>query len=264
MVGSCFNFFVGLSMVTLNFGTHFTEHWIPSSSGRLLINGLVYAGSGSLFAISPLGKLSGAHINPSMSLAFYLKGKMHLLDLLGYILSQLVGQALGAALLVMVWGKYASRIHNGMTLPEGGLPLWMPLTAEIILTFLLVFAVFVFTSNKTLSKWTPLMTWMLIAVMVWQEAPLSGTSLNPARSFGPALMSWFWQDQWIYWVAPLTGAAIAALLFRFGAYEMKLHTGKLCSAPNYRSIFKLDPGEHWRSAFSICNLRFARDSTGGG
>ena len=238
LFGSCFNFFVGLSMVTLNFGTHFTEHWVPSNSLRLLINGLVYAGSGSLFAISPLGKLSGAHINPSMSLAFYLSGKMHLGDLVGYIISQMIGQTLGAVLLVLFWGKYAASISNGMTLPEAGFPLWLPFLAEVILTFALVFGVFIFASNKALSKWTPLMTWILIATMVWQEAPLSGTSLNPARSFGPALVSWSWEFHWIYWVAPLLGSVLAVLLFRFAAYELRLHTGKLCHAPLYRSIFK--------------------------
>src|ERR1700738_1330911 len=142
--GTAFNVFVGLSAGVINFSPDFPiAHMVPSSSLRLLLTGLIFAGSGSLFAISPLGKLSGAHINPSMSLAFYLRGKMHLFDLFGYILAQLMCQTLGATLLVVVWGKYAAQIRNGMTLPESGLPLWMPLLAEVILPVRLSFAVFV-------------------------------------------------------------------------------------------------------------------------
>jgi len=54
-------------------------------------------------------------------------------------------------------------------------------------------------------RWTPLMTWLLVATMVWLEASISGTGLNPARSIGPALVTWFWQDQWLYWIAPPLG-----------------------------------------------------------
>jgi aquaporin Z len=240
LFGSFFNFFVGLSMVTLNFGTGWTEHWIPSPSVRLLINGLVYAGSGSLFAISPLGKLSGAHINPSMSLAMFFRGKMHFRDLVGYVVAQMIGETLGAALLVLVWGKYAANIQNGMTLPASGVPIWIPFLAEMLLTFALVFGVFLFTDHQFLIKWTPLMAWILIAVMVWQEAPLSGTSLNPARSFGPALVSWNWEYHWLYWIAPLSGASLAALLYQWTSDGSSHRSGKLCHASKYRSIFKLE------------------------
>jgi aquaporin Z len=79
MAGSAFNIFVGLSAVVFDFGRGlWMERWIPDGSVRLLLTGLIYAGSGSLFAVSPLGKLSGGHINPSVSLAFWACGKMHL------------------------------------------------------------------------------------------------------------------------------------------------------------------------------------------
>ncbi|HEY2423526.1 MAG TPA: aquaporin, partial [Chthoniobacterales bacterium] len=80
--GTGFNLFVGLSAGIINFSPDFPmAHLIPSPSLRLLVTGLIFAGSGSLFAISPLGKLSGAHINPSVSLAFFVRGKMHGKDL---------------------------------------------------------------------------------------------------------------------------------------------------------------------------------------
>lgn len=90
---------------------------IPDVSLRRLITGLIFAGSGSLVAISPFGKLSGVHINPSVSLAFWAHGKMKHLDLIGYILAQFVGAIVGEVLLVFVWRNHARSVTNGMTLP---------------------------------------------------------------------------------------------------------------------------------------------------
>ncbi|MBW4638170.1 MAG: aquaporin [Gloeocapsa sp. UFS-A4-WI-NPMV-4B04] len=87
LLGTAFLIFVGLSAVVFNFGQGLPmEQFIPSRSIRLIITGLMFAGSGSIVAISPLGKLSGAHINPSISLAFWLQGKMHHHDICGYII----------------------------------------------------------------------------------------------------------------------------------------------------------------------------------
>jgi glycerol uptake facilitator-like aquaporin len=87
----------------------------PNSSVRQLIGGPMLAASGPLVAISPLGKLSGAHLNPAVSLAFWLQGKMHQHDLVGSIASQLLGAALGTGLAVLLWRKRAASVHNGVT-----------------------------------------------------------------------------------------------------------------------------------------------------
>jgi aquaporin Z len=82
------------------------------------------------------------------------------------------------------------------------------------------------------------MVWILVAVMVWLESPNFGTSLNPARSFGPALVSWSWHYHWLYWVAPTLGALLAVGAFRLptgGARDVL--TGKLFHVPLYRSVF---------------------------
>jgi aquaporin Z len=240
MLGTAFNVFVGLSAVVFNMGKGSPmEHLIPNHSLRLLLTGLLFAGSGSLFAISPLGKLSGAHINPSVSLAFWVQGKMHQHDLGGYIVGQLLGGLLGALLLVRVWQGYATSVKNGMTLPGVGYALWYVFLAEVVVTFLLVLAIFIFVSNHRLMRWTPLMTWLLVASMVWLESPISGTSLNPARSLGPAIVSWFWQDQWLYWIAPPLGALLAVGVFRLlGFGKHQILTAKLFHVPHYRCIFK--------------------------
>lgn len=240
LLGTAFNIFVGLSAVVFDFGKGLPmEHLIPDKSIRLLITGLIFAGSGSLVAISPLGKLSGAHINPSVSLAFWAQGKMHQHDIGGYIIGQFLGAIIGAALLVAVWGKYAASVTYGMTLPGTGYQLWYVFLAEVIMTCLLVLSIFIFLSSHRLMRWTPLMTWLLVATMVWLGAPISGTSLNTARSIGPALVTWFWQDQWLYCIAPPLGAMVAVGVFRLLSMgERQILTAKLFHVPNYRCIFK--------------------------
>jgi aquaporin Z len=229
--------FVGLSAVVFNFGKGLLmEQWIPNVSLRLLLNGLLFSGTGSLIAISPLGKLSGAHINPSLSLAFWLQGKMHRQDFMGYVIAQCLGAITGAFLLVRLWGSYAASVDNGMTLPGANYSLGMVFFAEVSMTFLLVLLIFGFVSSHRLLRWTPLITWIVVAGMVWLESPISGTSLNLARSLGPALLSERWNAQWIYAIAPFVGAAIAVAVFRF--LERDVLTGKLFHVPHYRSIFK--------------------------
>jgi aquaporin Z len=240
MLGTAFNIFVGLSAVVFDFGKGLPmEQLIPNSSARLLITGLIFAGSGSLFAISPLGKLSGAHINPSVTLAFWIQNKMHRQDVIGYIIAQFIGATLGTGLLAILWGQYAASVKHGVTQPGNGYTAWYAFFAEVSITFLLVLLIFIFVSSNRLMRWTPLMTWLLVASMVWLEAPISGTSLNTARSFGPALVSGLWQNQWIYFIAPPLGSLLAVITFRLVTFgEREILTGKLCHAIHYRSIFK--------------------------
>src|SRR5215469_17871596 len=241
LLGTAFLLFAGVSAVVFDFGTSSPlAHVLPDASIRRLITGLLFAGSGSLVAISPLGKLSGAHINPAVSLAFWLQGKMRQYDLAGYIASQLLGAAFGAGLAVLIWRERAVSVHNGVTVPGVGYPIWSVFLIEMGLTCLLVLAIFLFVSSHRLMRWTPLMTWILVAFMYWLAAPISGFSLNPARSFGPALVSWFWRDQWLYYLAPPSGALLAVALFRslslVGIHDVL--TAKMFHAPRYRCIFK--------------------------
>jgi aquaporin Z len=106
------------------------------------------------------------------------------------------------------------------------------------MTFALVFAIFIFLSQKRLMRWTPLMTWLLVATLVWLGAPISGTSLNPARSFGPSVVNWFWYFQWLYWVAPPMGGLTAVAVFYLLQPDRHILTARLFHAPHYPCIFK--------------------------
>lgn len=240
LLGTAALVFFGLSAVVFDFAPGLPlSHLVPDSSVRRLITGLLFAGTGSLVAISPLGKLSGAHINPSVSLAFWIHGKLHTADFVGYVLGQFLGAIGGALLLALAWGRYAASVQDGVTLPGAGYPLAVVFLAETLLTFLLVLLIFAFVSRHSLMRWTPLMNWILVATMVWLEAPISGTSLNPARSLGPAVIAWVWHAQWLYVVAPPLGAVLAVGAFRLLTVgERDVLTGKLFHVQQYRSVFK--------------------------
>ena len=239
LLGTAFLVFAGVIAVVFVFGTGLPlAQILPDTSTRRLITSILFAGSGALVAISPLGKLSGGHIIPVVSLAFWIQGKMHHFDLGGYALGQLLGAIIGSLLVVLVWREHAASVGYGTTVPGAGYPLWIVFLAEVSMTFLLVLSIFIFVSSHRLIRWTTLMVWILVSVMVWLEAPISGTRLNPARSFGPALVSWSWRYHWLYWVAPSLGALLAVGAFRLlsgGARDVL--TGKLFHVPYYRSVF---------------------------
>jgi len=197
----------GLSAVFLDFGpsSPITPH-VPSVSARLLFTGLLFAGTGSLVALSPIGRRSGAHLNPAVTLAFWTQGKVHPHDLVGYVTAQRLGPATAAADLRLAWGHTAVALHLGVTEPGHG---FSPLEAaglETLMTAALVLMIFFMTSSARTARWTPLGNWLLVASLVWQGAPYSGTSLNPARSLAPALLAPELKHLWAYIAGPLGGA----------------------------------------------------------
>lgn len=241
LLGTAFLLFVGLSALTLDIKADSPlAAVLPNKSIRWLITGLLFAGSRSLMTILPPGKLSGGHINPAISLAFWLHGKMHHHDITGYIASQLLGAVLGAGLAIVIWRGHVTSLQSGISLPGTSYPLWGAFLSEMGLTCLFILAIFLFVSCRRLMRWTPLMTWLFMTLIIWLVVPSIGVSTNPARSFGPALISWVWQDQWIYYLAPALGAVLAVGCFRLltmlGIPDVL--TAKLFHAPHYRSIFK--------------------------
>lgn len=242
LAGTTWNVLVGLSAVVCNFAPGMPgARLIPDASLRLWVTGLIFAGSGSLFTISPWGRLSGAHINPSVTLAFWAHGKMRAHDALAYLVAQGLGGALGASLLVLFWGSHAAAVGNGVTRPGPGYSVADAFAAEGSMTFAYLLAVFFFVSRPRLARWTPLMNWLVVAGLVWLGAGVSGTSLNPARSFGPALVSGNWRDQWLYFVAPPLAGLLAARLAPLLSKGREALTAKLFHSNLYRSIFKNCP-----------------------
>ena len=230
----------GLGAVTFDFGAHSPVAGVlPSHSARLLLTGALFAGTGSLIAISPLGRVSGAHLNPAVTLAFWMTGKMHRHDVVAYVLAQSAGAMLGVLALRLAWPDFAS-VHYGVTMPGPSMSPAATVLVEAGMTAILITTILLFVSNMRTARWTPLAVWIAVTLLVWQGAPLSGTSLNPVRSLAPALVASNFNGLWIYFVGPLAGAAAGTLLV-VGAIRVRPVTAKLFHDPRYASIFMHDP-----------------------
>jgi aquaporin Z len=154
-----------------------------------------------------MGAVSGAHLNPVVTLAFAMRRDFPWRRVLGYIAAQLVGATLACLFLLAVFGNVQ---HLGATLPGPGYEDWQALLMEIALTGVLV-SVILGTASGAQNVGTigALGVGGYIALAGLWAAPVSGVSMNPARSFGPALVSGDWNSYWVYVIGPLAGAFIA-------------------------------------------------------
>lgn len=208
-IGTALLVTVGLSFVILDFSPASPIPLVlPDAGLRRLITGFLFGSTGAAIAISPVGKISGAHINPVVTLAFWLKGKMSRLQALGYIIAQLAG-AIAGALPLIVFGQMGASVHFGATIPGPGYTFFQATLGEVITTVGLVGGLFLFLGHRRIRPYTPLLFPFLYAVMVCLEAPVSGTSTNPARSLGPAVIAGDWRGWWVYWIGPIVGALVA-------------------------------------------------------
>jgi aquaporin Z len=211
---------------------------IPSDALRRLATGILFAGGGTLVVLSPLGQRSGGHLNPAMTLAFWWKGQVGTPDLIAYSVAQVAGALLGVWVVAMVGGAAAQSVQWGLTLPGEGYSVAEAFLAEVVITFLLVFLVLFCVSNQRFARFTPWLAGALVAFLVFVEAPISGTSLNPARSLAPALVSLRFEHHWLYWVAPVLGALLAVSLFsRVIDTRQRPGCAKLFHTERYRCIF---------------------------
>ena len=194
---------------------------IPSIKVRQIITGFLFGCVGASVAVSTIGKVSGAHINPVVTIAFRLAGKLNLRTTLGYIIVQLAGAVFGSMPL-LIWGSMGKSIAYGATLPGQGYSTLTVLMGEAVTTFALIVALCLFLGFRGIRPYTPLMIPFLYAVMVPLEASISGTSTNPARTFGPAIISGQWQRWWIYWIGPLLGTLAGIMSCSFLAKRIEV------------------------------------------
>jgi aquaporin Z len=163
---------------------------------------------------SPAGRRSGAHMNPAVTLAFLRLGKVDRRDAVGYISGQFAGAILGTMLSSWLLRGLAAdpAVNYVATVPGIGGP-WAAFAAETLISFLLMATVLAFANHRELMRYAGLAAGFLVAIYIVVEAPLSGTSMNPARTLGPALLAGTWGSLWIYFAAPLLGMVGAAEAF---------------------------------------------------
>ena len=225
MIGTALLLLGGLSFVIFMFGTGSPmEQWIPSVVVRRVITSFLFGCVGAAIALSIIGKISGAHINPAVTLAFWLFQKLDTRTALVYVIAQLVGAVVGC-LPLLAWGSMGRSVAFGATTPGKGYTIETVLMGEVVTTFALVGALCLFIGFRRLRPFTPFMIPFLYAVMVPLEASISGTSTNPARTIGPALISGQWEGWWVYWAGPLTGTLVAVLAL--SSFARRIEVAKL-------------------------------------
>lgn len=190
-------------------GAGHVDWWSGGELGTLgvgAVNGLAVA-----VMIFAFWAVSGAQLNPAVSLGLWLAGKLEGRRLPIYVGSQIAGALIAGSVLHGLFRNHTGEGESwlGATLPGG--PLWQTIGLEIVLTFFLVYLILQLAERREQGAVFALAVGFYIAAAVTLGAHVSGASMNPARSFGPAALAWHWADHWAYWAAPAAGAAIAAL-----------------------------------------------------
>ena len=158
-----------------------------------------------------IGNVSGCHINPAVSLAMLISKKISAKDFCGYVIAQFLGAIVGALVLNLIVGDTAKLGCNAL---YSNRP-WMSFAIEIILTFIFVLAILGVTSKESNGHVAGLVIGGALVLVHLLGINFTGTSVNPARSFGPALIAGSFDGIWVFLLAPLVGGALAAVVWRF-------------------------------------------------
>jgi aquaporin Z len=239
--GTC----LGLFMISaFTFGTIFEHPASPIHQAlanpllRRFLMGLAMGGTAIGIIYSPWGKQSGAHINPATTLTFFRLGKVAKWDAAFYVASQFLGGAIGALLasrVLVSWAAHPS-VNFVVTVP-GRYGAWGAFVAEIVITFILMSVILEVSNHPILNKLTGLCAGALVAAYITVEAPISGMSMNPARTFASAVPAHHWAHLWIYFTAPLIGMLSAAELYVRAKGAASVGCAKLHHENSQRCIF---------------------------
>ncbi len=166
----------------------------------LIVMAMIYA----------FGNISGAHINPAVSIAFAFTDRFEKKNLLGYLIAQLIGAFLASLTLRFLFKDHP---HLGSTMPFGS---WeQTFILEIILTYFLMIVILFVSQNKSVTHFTGIAVGATVLLEAMFAGPITGASMNPARSIAPAVVSGNYTELWIYIVAPILGAVLASFTWRF-------------------------------------------------
>ena len=218
--------------------------WFSSDLMRLSTVGLLMGLTAIGLIYSPWGGRSGAHMNPAVTLTFLRLGKIKPLDAFFYVIFQFIG---GVGGMVLSWALISRQISDSsvnyvVTVP-GADGTGVAFAAETAISFLLMVMV-LFTSNRaSLAKYTGVFSGILIALFITFEAPISGMSMNPARTFGSAVVGEIWGSIWIYFTAPFIGMLLAAEIYVRTQKLKKVYCAKIHHSPNQPCIFDCKMGE---------------------
>ena len=212
---------------------------IPNSFVRRTLGGMAMGVTAIGLIYSPWGKRSGAHLNPSTTFAFFRLGKIEPADAFFYGLAQFAGGVAGVMFSAALWGGRVSdqNIRYAATLPGPRGP-GIAFVAELIISFLLMTVVLNASNSPRWTRLTGIFAGVLVALYISLEAPLSGMSMNPARTFASAFTGGIWNALWIYFTAPPLGMLLAAELYVRTRGKSAVFCAKLHHDDDQRCIFR--------------------------
>lgn len=184
---------------------------VPDPFARRLLMGLAMGGTAVMLNYSRWGKRSGAHYNPAVTLTFLRLGRIGARDAAGYVAAQFLGAVAGVLAASLLAGSLLAdaSVRYAVTLPGPDGPT-VAFGAELVISFVLMTVVLRLANHPRLGRWTGLWAAVLVATFITLESPLSGMSMNPARTVGSAVWARDWTALWIYFAAPLLGMLGAA------------------------------------------------------
>jgi len=183
------------------------SHGAVTSLGIALVFGLAV-----LAMIYSIGHISGAHMNPAVTIGFFSVGRLPASEVPRYIAAQLSGAVLAAVFIRVIFLHQST--NGGVTSPSG--PWWQSCVLEFVLTFILMFVIMgVATDHRAQGLMAGVAIGATIAFEAILGGPISGASMNPARSFGPAIVNGLFAHHWIYWAAPILGSIAGAHVYRW-------------------------------------------------
>jgi len=237
---------LGLFMISAAMVTAALEHpgspardLIPDPVARRVLIGCAMGLTAAALIYSRWGRRSGAHFNPAVTIAFLRLGKIDVRDALFYIGAQFAGGIAGILLAAAVLpSQLADPAVNYVATVPGAAGSQVAFLAELAMSFGLMLAVLVLSNSDRLARFTGLGAAVLVAIYISIEAPLSGMSMNPARTFGPTLLTGLWTFLWIYLLAPPTGMLIAAELYVRAKGRHAVRCAKLSHHTSQRCIFR--------------------------
>lgn len=212
---------LGIFMVSASVSTILLYHpaspalrVLPEEFPRRVLMGLAMGLTAIGIIYSPWGKQSGAHLNPAVTLTFFRLGKVAPWDAVFYVIAQFAGGVAGIALVAAVAGKWLAHpsVNYVATLPGSG-GAGVAFLGEVVIAFILMSVVLCVSNTQKLARFTGLFAGACVAAFITFEAPLSGMSMNPARTFGSAVLPQLWESLWIYFLAPPLGMLAAAAVY---------------------------------------------------
>ena len=237
---------LGLFMVSARSFTVLLEHpgsairqMLPSAFVRRLLAGVAMGLTAIALIYSPWGKQSGAHLNPSVTLTFFRLGKIEPWDACFYIMAQFIGGILGVLFSGLIWGHAIAEqnVRYAATLP-GARGTGVAFVAEMVISFVMMTMVLNVSNSAQIARFTGVIAGVLVATYVTLEAPLSGMSMSPARSFASAAPARLWNSLWIYFTAPPLGMMLAAQVYLWLRGKDAVLCAKLHHDNDKRCIFR--------------------------